>query len=131
MRSGWHRQDERLESQERRKIGQEQTYHEAKSELAQISQQLLVEGAPARPAIDLDAATDEAIGCLSSLENFDRLPIRTQKSFFGKFVNRVVLDFRQVQSGGRVLSLLKGGLLELFLDPTLAFTRVGYSGGGI
>ena len=122
---------ERLESQERKKIGQEAQYHEAKSELARISQQLRAEDAPARPVIDLDAATEEVVGCLSSLENFERLPVRTQKAFFGKFVNRVVLDFRQVQSGGRVLSLLKGGLLELFLDPTLAFTRVGYSGGGI
>jgi DNA invertase Pin-like site-specific DNA recombinase len=122
---------ERLESRERAKIGQEAVYHEAKSELARLSQQLRTEGPSTRPAIDLEAATDEVIGCLSSLENFDRLPIQTQKSFFGKFVNRVVLDFRKEQRGKRSVSVLKGGLLELFLHPSLGCSREGSSGGGI
>ncbi len=99
--------------------------------MARLSQELRTDGPSTRPAIDLEAATNEVVGCLSSLENFDRLPLQTQKSFFGKFVNRVVLDFRKEQRGKRSVSILKGGLLELFLHPTLESSRVGYSGGGI
>lgn len=122
---------ERLDTRERAKIGQEGAYHGAKSELARISQELRVPSPLSRPAVDLEAATDEAIDCLSSLENFDRLPAQTQKSFFGKFVKRVVLDFRKEHRGKRRVSVLKGGLLELFLHPSLESSREGYSGGGI
>jgi DNA invertase Pin-like site-specific DNA recombinase len=124
---------ERLESRERSKIGQEAAYHEAKSEIARISQQLRTESASiSRPTIDLDAATEEVVGCLSSLENFDRLPPQTQKSFFGKFVNRVVLDFGKERRGKRSVSILQGGLLELVaLPPSLESSRLDGSGGGI
>src|SRR5882672_1256412 len=123
---------ERLEGRERIKIGQEATYHEAKSEIARISQQLRAEGTPSRLGIDLDAATNEVVGCLSSLDNFDRLPAQTQKSFYGKFVNRVVLDFRKEKKGKRKVSVLQGGLVELVALPTSPnCLGLGGSGGGI
>lgn len=123
---------ERLESSERAKIGQEAAYHEAKSEIARISQQLRSQETPSRPRIDLEVAADEVVACLSNLENFDKLPIETKKSFFGKFVHRVVLDFRKEPRGRRQVSVLQGGLLELgTLPATLDCSRVDGSGGGI
>ena len=39
----------------------------------------------------MEAATNEIMDCLSNLENFENLPAKTQKAFFGKFVERIGL----------------------------------------
>ncbi|HLF92348.1 MAG TPA: hypothetical protein VJB14_02730, partial [Planctomycetota bacterium] len=122
---------ERLDSRQRAKINQEAPYHEAKEELARISKQLGTQGGHRRPLVDIEAVTDEAIDSLRQLERFEALPPKTQKGFFGRFVERVVLTFRKEPRGKRVTSVLESGLLQLLPLPAGPSFRPAGSGGGI
>lgn len=124
---------ERLDSKERAKIGQEAPYHEAKEEVARLSKQLGPHSSQigARgPLIDVEAATDEAITFLGELERFEALPPMTQKSFFGRFVERVDLTFGKEARGKLVTSVLKSGLLQLLPLPASPSFRLAGRGGG-
>jgi DNA invertase Pin-like site-specific DNA recombinase len=123
---------ERLDSKERAKIGQEAPYHEAKEEIVRISKQLgshSSHNGHRGPIIDIEAATDEAIHSLGELEHFEALPPMTQKSFFGRFVERVDLTFGKEPRGKRVTSVLKSGLLQLLPLPVSPSFRLTGSGG--
>ena len=122
---------ERLDSRERAKIDQEAAYHEAKEEIARIARQLRANRTHVSPAFDIEAATSEVVECLTNLESFDKLPAATQKSFFGRFVDRGALHFRKESRGKRVVSVLERGLLQLLPLYSGPLFRPGYSGGGI
>ncbi len=119
----------RLDPRERAKIGQEAAYHEATNEMARISRQLRADRAEVGPAVNIEAATNEVVDCLTSLENFDKLPAATQN----RSPSSVGLSIGSFCTSGarskRVVSVLERGLLQLFpLDSSLLF-RPGYSGG--
>jgi len=111
---------ERLDPKDRAKIGQEAPYHQAKEEIARLTKQLgssTLQPGRKGSIIDIEAATDEALVSLGELQQFEALPPQTQKSFFGKFVERVELTFGKEARGKRMTSVLKSGLLQLHPLP--------------
>lgn len=122
---------ERLDPRERAKIGQEAIYHEAKEEIARLTRISEEPRPKTRVGVDLDVATQEVFASLLSLENFDRLPPASQKAFFGKYVEKVELDFGKAPWGKRQRTVLTGGRLSLRLGPSPECSGLGYSGGRI
>lgn len=98
-------------------------YHQAREELAKLSK---LADAGDVPRVDIEAAVNETLDCLSKLENFENLPAATQKAFFGRFVERIDLEFE------KVMTALKRGLLKLSSPlPTSPGLGLVGSGGGI
>ncbi len=117
---------ERLDEKERKMLGIEINYHEAKEELAKLSR--IAEAGPA-PRIDIEATTNEIMACLSNLENFENLPAKTQKAFFEKFVERIDLEFEKVKKLKKVTTALKRGVLRLVFPLPLS-PCLGLGGSG-
>ncbi len=130
---------ERLEEKERVTVGLDIGYHQAREELAKLSK--LADGGEV-PRVDIEAAVNETLDCLSKLENFENLPAATQKAFFARFVERIDLEFEKVKKNKKVMTALKRGVLKL-ISPLGTGKRNGapgergpglglvYSGGGI
>lgn len=101
---------DRLDEKERAALGLEIDYHEAKEELAKLSK--VADAGPA-PRVDIEAATNEVMECLSHLENYENLPAKTQKAFFAKFVERIDLEFEEVKKTKKSTTEFKRGVLRL------------------
>ena len=84
--------------------------------------------------VDWDRATEQVIDCLGTLQGFDRISPPQRREFFGRFVQRITLDYAYRDQGNRRMAELTGGTLKLWTLPRTAveeFSRSGHSGGGI
>jgi len=109
----------KLTSEERRLMGLEASFQE----LARRREELKAEPASPSPALDLDKAVEEVVGCFSELEGVESLPRDAQRALYGKFVDRITLRFEAQKNGERTRAVLQDGTLELWTLPRAAVEK--------
>jgi hypothetical protein len=119
---------QKLSVQERQSLGLQEQF----LQLRLKKERLEASGQTREERIDWDRATEQVLDCLGTLDDFDRLSPDRRREFFGRFVQRITLEYAYRDQGNRRKAELTGGTLKLWTLPRTAaqeFSRSGHSGG--